>query len=432
MGKTREKIALLGNMNNINFVLLRYFRDLGFDAHLFLLSNDGRGTLEHFHPMADSVDYAKWKPFVHRLSFANDTAASLNRFIYLIYILAFIFRPSFREKVKSVFRQKRELTCIFNSFDYVIGSGIMPAMTARYGYRLDIFYPYGNGVEFLGSKAVLDMLSSKNPFKKAIAKNVKKLQAKGIQNSRNVVNTEIGVTEHVLMGLGVNPLKLFIPMIYSEKTWPKCNIENLEILSVSDRVFLYHCRHHWDLPERDVIAHSKHNDWVFNSLREVIDLEPSIQVKLLCCEYGKDVEVSKRLCKELEIEEHVIWLPKLARNDIKSLMPLVNIIIGEFYEQKHMMWGGTAWEAMAASKPLIHGFNYEDDEFQQQLKVQAPPFHKVRNSNSLTLQMLDLVRSNEQQLAAYGRENFNWFHAHNGKTAAREWIDLLVGDHETY
>ena len=38
------KIALLGNMNNNNFALLRYFRDLGFDAHLLLFKNDGTGN----------------------------------------------------------------------------------------------------------------------------------------------------------------------------------------------------------------------------------------------------------------------------------------------------------------------------------------------------------------------------------------------------
>ena len=30
------KVALIGNMNNNNFSIMRYFRDLGIDAHLIL------------------------------------------------------------------------------------------------------------------------------------------------------------------------------------------------------------------------------------------------------------------------------------------------------------------------------------------------------------------------------------------------------------
>lgn len=42
------KIGLIGNMNNNNFALMRYFRDLGADAHLLLYANDGQGSLSNF------------------------------------------------------------------------------------------------------------------------------------------------------------------------------------------------------------------------------------------------------------------------------------------------------------------------------------------------------------------------------------------------
>ena len=50
------KIALIGNMNNNNFALMRYFRILGADAHLLLYSNDGKGELSHFKPECDTWD----------------------------------------------------------------------------------------------------------------------------------------------------------------------------------------------------------------------------------------------------------------------------------------------------------------------------------------------------------------------------------------
>ena len=48
------KIAFVGNMNNNNFAIMRYFRDLGADAHLVLWADDGRGPLEHFVPENDT------------------------------------------------------------------------------------------------------------------------------------------------------------------------------------------------------------------------------------------------------------------------------------------------------------------------------------------------------------------------------------------
>ena len=49
------KIVILGNMNNNGFALMRYLRDLGADAHLFLFANDGTGSLSHFAPNDISI-----------------------------------------------------------------------------------------------------------------------------------------------------------------------------------------------------------------------------------------------------------------------------------------------------------------------------------------------------------------------------------------
>ena len=53
------KIALLGNMNNNHFALLRYLRDVNIDAYLLLYIEDGKGANSHFKPENDQKDY-KW------------------------------------------------------------------------------------------------------------------------------------------------------------------------------------------------------------------------------------------------------------------------------------------------------------------------------------------------------------------------------------
>ena len=118
------KIALLGNMNNNNFSLMRYFRDLGEDAHLFLYSTDGVGTLSHFKPQDDSIEFDKWAQFIHYLDF-EESYRSL--FIDPIRLT----RPVNTNKVKYIFK----------NFDILIASGLTPAILDRCGLKLDIFYP---------------------------------------------------------------------------------------------------------------------------------------------------------------------------------------------------------------------------------------------------------------------------------------------------
>ncbi len=60
------KVALIGNMNNGNFALTRYLRDVGVDAHLLLFDNE----LKHFHPSHDTYDKA-YQSYVHQLSWGS-------------------------------------------------------------------------------------------------------------------------------------------------------------------------------------------------------------------------------------------------------------------------------------------------------------------------------------------------------------------------
>ena len=72
------KIALLGNMNNNNFALLRYFRDLGFDAHLLLFKNDGAGHSDHFKIESDTFKIEKWKPYIHQTEISDNIVCAFN------------------------------------------------------------------------------------------------------------------------------------------------------------------------------------------------------------------------------------------------------------------------------------------------------------------------------------------------------------------
>ena len=65
------EIALIGNMNNNNFAMMRYFRDLGADAHLLLYKNDGQEHLSHFKPECDTWNIEWWRPFIRQTEMSN-------------------------------------------------------------------------------------------------------------------------------------------------------------------------------------------------------------------------------------------------------------------------------------------------------------------------------------------------------------------------
>ena len=67
------RIAIIGNMNNNGFSIMRYFRDLGFNAYLLPYSTDGNGNLSHFSPEADTWDIDRWKPFIRTLGIPNSS-----------------------------------------------------------------------------------------------------------------------------------------------------------------------------------------------------------------------------------------------------------------------------------------------------------------------------------------------------------------------
>ena len=75
--KRKPRIAIIGNMNNNGFSLLRYFRDLGADAYLLTFSTDGVGNLSHFSPEADTWDIDNWKAFIRPLGMPNNSRGIL-------------------------------------------------------------------------------------------------------------------------------------------------------------------------------------------------------------------------------------------------------------------------------------------------------------------------------------------------------------------
>lgn len=346
------KIGLLGNMNNNNFALLRYFHDIGVDADLLLMADDGIGPLTHFSPESDTWDINKWAPHIKQLEVSNRFVSAIGNKIpwnLLFWTKYAILRT--RRSALATYAKPPLVKIIrraLRPYDKIIGSGITPALLQQVGRRLDIFFPYSAGVEWLGDAYMDVELNSRNVIKRFAAQAVCREQASGILNARHVVTSDIGYTVPLLEKIGVRPLVMHIPMIYKETPLKRCPEQLsfiLEYLEKFDVRFISHTRHRWvNSGEWDDLTwstkHSKHNEWIIIAYAEFRRTCPNVRSVLILAEYGSDVLRTKQLCRELAIENDIFWMPQMPRKYLLEVISACDVGIGEFYSTPRMIWGG--------------------------------------------------------------------------------------------
>lgn len=427
------KIGLIGNMNNNNFAMMRYFRDLGADAHLLLYSNDGKGTLTHFTPDADTWEIEKWEPFINQTVIPNAPVAAFNYPLSaLINIWMWIRRISgtIDHSVNAVTRV--QMRSAYSEYDKLIGSGSTPAALVRIKRELDIFYPYAIGVEFLGSYEFARM-AQRSWYHLMLQSFLRNKQSVGLIRARCVVNTDREVTGKVLAQFGIKSIPLAIPMVYNREVLPE--IPPTPILADAQSALqgcrltlLHHARLMWKEREGysadDHKLTSKNSDWLFRAFARLVADRPSLGTRLFIVEYGPDVEATKNLVAQLGIQDSVTWLPKMARRELMWLLSRVSIGVGEFYHSRCMIWGGTGWETLASGKPLLQGFKFDDGEFENVYGYAPPPMLPVQTEEDVLKQLM-FVADYPEQAAEIGERARIWFNTHNGISLAKKWLDLL-------
>jgi len=433
------KVAILGNMNNNNFALMRYFRDLGIDAYLILFANDGTGTLKHFKPENDTWNFEKWRTYVIQLNYSCVPVNVLSDRLWfrVFFLIRYVYSIMFSKEnaINYKFVSKSRIILGTKEFDVFIGSGLSAAMLFRIGKVLDIFYPYETGIEFLGSEAVRKELRSSSFFKRRLFQSITEVQLESIKRAKNCINGELSLTKEVFDRFGINFTPLNIPMVYNREDAPSFEMLSYELSNIDRDVrntefsILNHGRQLWinhgkhTHEEWELI--SKHNDWLFKGFSIFVDLNPLLDTKLFVVDYGPDVEYSKELCRELGIDNKVIWIPKIWLKELMVIIKSSSVCAGEFRVQENIIWGGTGWEILASGKPLLQGFNFEEGEFEAIYGHSEPPLLKVRTQEDVTNHLLDMA-NNRNKAKEIGIASKDWFNTHNGINLAQKWLNLLL------
>lgn len=117
----------------------------------------------------------------------------------------------------------------------------------------------------------------------------------------------------------------------------------------------------------------------------------------------------------------------MPRREVMWLLTKVDVGVGEFYESSGMIWGGTGWEVMAMSRPLIQGFNFRDGEFEAHFGCSPPPFLKVKQPADVTRHLLTIM-DDRVQGALIGKSCRSWFDLNSGRGLAHQWLELICGE----
>jgi len=392
------KIACIGNMNNNNFALMRYLRDLGADAHLLLFENE----FEHFLPTHDTWEIERWNLFIHKLPFGNNPR-------HVVSKSAKIIRDS------------------LSGYTHIIGSGLAPAFAFKAGRSLDIFYPYCSGIEWVG---VLPSQNKKFSLKYLFHRWIKRQQVFGISSAKNSTNLDFGdMTDQAFSEIGVEYLPIGVPMVYTGGTIKDLEPQELkDIVSriqESDFVVISHARHEWRRSESPFSHFSdiwKRNDLLINAFSQYLKKAKSESPLLVMFAYGNDVDASKSLVEELGISKNVLWLNRMPRKWIARILEVATICVGEF--TRNGVWGGTAWEGLAAGKPVMQSINFSSEFYQDKCGHDLPPFLGVNTVDDVLEHLINCENS-PRDFSLLGQRGKEWFERYQGKELAGKYLRLL-------
>lgn len=370
------KIGIIGNMNNAYFSLTRYLRDEGYDCELLILSNEPA----HFDPACDtfSTDYRLYCRHVNW----GDPGDFLRQDFSVV---------------------KNDLS----PYGLLIGNGPAPAYVAKIGRELDIFIPYGFDLYAYPFYRLV------HPRRQLAYLAFARYQRRGIYKSQYMMFDRTNkLFEKAIERINRQGQRIVspAPMIYYKdyenevhqaNTSEAFQKELRKLRQENELLFTQNTRQVWKRTS-DVWSY-KGNDLLFRGYAKFVENHPAIKVKLILFEYGVHVAESKKLIADLGIQDKVVWMPKMPRNQFMSVIGVSDLVIGEL----HHSWltYGVAMEALCMGKPLLH--KRIDKEFSADYPELYPMMHG-HSSQSVYTALVDLA-TNRQQALAMGEKGREWF-----------------------
>ncbi len=335
-------------MNNMMSPIATYLQLEGFEVTLFLLNE-----FSHFTPSADSDNPIELN--IVKLGWTEENFSKIST-------------NDIRKQLKG--------------YQFIIGTDYAAAFCNKANIQMDIYFPAGTDLSewpFKQSKRLIPyrwefniILCSRAQFYGikqakylAIDPTNKEYEEKIIKIRGNSNHTE-NIPYHYLPYFDV---EIQLPD-YLQEYMHKINAFTFRIIN--------HGRQEWTIGEESV--HYKGNERLIEGFKEFLISTKSKSV-LILLEYGGDVDASKELIKKLELEDNIIWLPKMLRKHLIYFIRMSNVGIGVF--GKGWYSSCSIYEVMIASKPLI---TYYEPQTQQDIY----PYLKANNAQEICAVLREL------------------------------------------
>lgn len=390
------KVACVGNMNNMLFVLCRYLRDAGIDCDLLMYNNE----MGHFLPENDSFD-KEYKSYTKVLEW-GDIAS---------------FDTVSAEKIRSD----------LDEYDFTIVTQA-PAFFHKAGIKIDVFFPAGG--DLFHTPFILDKMNWWSKLRQSNLVNYVKAHSAAIQSAL-VINQEPFSEPYrgALKKLKVDSIYYFgSPLVYQpmyiaemvsiEYTRYSSTIDNIR--ASTDLMIVNQARQLWK--SGTITGHpNKGSNHLIEGFAKFIKLTPRANAKLVLLEYGDDVGISKELIQKLAITEHVEWLPKMARKELMYAISIADIGCGEF--DPGCIGGLTSWESLAVGTCLFH-YMSDDVKMSDQFTGRYP-FVNVRYSEEI-FEAIKSYTENPKKYKEVGESGAEWYHLNFGVNCTQKWKDLIL------
>ncbi|MBK7674974.1 MAG: glycosyltransferase [Candidatus Accumulibacter sp.] len=174
-----------------------------------------------------------------------------------------------------------------------------------------------------------------------------------------------------------------------------------------------------DLQSSFIFFHPTRHDWVSGTgyadkqneifLRAFAELRTSgVAVGLICCEWGANVEESKRLLAESGCSQFVRWIPPQAITPFERYCLASDVVVDQF---KLGAFGGVVFKAMAVGTPILTFLDVE--RLSKQYPV-CPPVLNCRTQEEIVLAIRGALE-HPDDLKALGGASREWMKRHHAK-----------------
>jgi glycosyltransferase involved in cell wall biosynthesis len=294
------------------------------------------------------------------------------------------------------------ITSTMKEYDVVIAFGLGPiyAFSAEVPF---IHYPYGGDLIII-------------PFQKNC---VALLQRTALENAKYVIIGDPDLLEY-LKKLGIASKAVFIPLMIDTDVYkPLSKNQAMNALEpdLRDRVY---DKFIFFVPSRQDF-YWKGSDKLLKAFCQLV--QERKDVFMVLSGWGNDLEKSKALVEQLNLQEHTFFLPYiLSKQRLINFFSAAHVVIDQF---NLGAYGTSTMEAMACGKPVI--MDCDMKRYSPYFK-ELPPILNAKSEEEIYFQMLKLAGNKGDICERIGKKSREWMMEFHGATNNLDKIIKLCQD----